>query len=245
MYFRRRRANHNEIEKRRREQQRLKLEELKGLLPGLKNEKASFLDIISGAIYYIHQLERNNPEESGTVQANQPVSTSHNYHPNNQQGPNAYQHPVLLSLSPSLHTLPENAILDPFQSYNGPTPIASPKKQSPNKPMAGGLTDLFDLGHNGRRESSILFPTNDPLKSILGKRNSSQHSFSEFFPKDFGELKTLGSKEICCPKCSRGIDNLIMIDCDICQAWYHTRCVGIESTQIPFQWTCPECGGSK
>lgn len=242
---RKRRINHNEIEKRRRDQQRLKLEELQQLLPDLRNEKASFLDIISGAINYIKILEgRSRGSRPAVVQSQQPFFFSAPAEPHTMAGD------TLVSFF--------NGMLAP-----GPTPAASPLKnvhssdsRSSSPPLASAAplsprkaSKLFSVPAENehvsrqRRESSILLPTNDPAKFVFGKRDSQQNSLSALFPLAFDDINTGTTGAIKCGKCTRGVDNLIMIDCDRCQSWYHIRCVGIDPTQIPFQWTCSECGG--
>lgn len=83
-------------------------------------------------------------------------------------------------------------------------------------------------------------PTKDPNTFVFGKRDSIQNFFSGTIPSMFDDGRT---REICCSKCQRGVDNLVMIDCDRCHGWYHVRCVGIDPVFIPLQWSCGECGG--
>lgn len=45
-----------------------------------------------------------------------------------------------------------------------------------------------------------------------------------------------------CPSCNHPQQNLAMIACDVCDRWYHFRCVGIDQEPPERQkWYCPEC----
>ena len=97
-------------------------------------------------------------------------------------------------------------------------------------------------GSISRRDSAMLLPTNDPNTFLFGKRDSIQNFFSGPLPEMFEDGPR---SQIHCTKCARGVDNLIMIDCDKCHSWYHIGCVGIDANQIPLAWCCPECGGTR
>ncbi len=95
-------------------------------------------------------------------------------------------------------------------------------------------------GSISRRDSAMLLPTNDPNTFLFGKRDSMQNFFAGSLP---GMFEDAPAAIVSCSKCHRGVDNLIMIDCDQCHSWYHIRCVSIDPTCIPLQWSCPECHG--
>ena len=98
--------------------------------------------------------------------------------------------------------------------------------------------NTFDLG---RRQSSLLLPVDDRSGSayFFSKRDSLNSFINEIVPNIVtGEAL---SNEITCRKCSFGMNNQIMIDCDGCGKWFHIRCIGVDSNCIPAVWSCPTC----
>lgn len=116
-----------------------------------------------------------------------------------------------------------------------------------SKDHTGSVSSLLNLpsqnlnaiNTNGsRRDSAMLLPTVDPNRFLFGRRDSLHTLLSGPLPVFFQQ----GSdSEVTCLKCHRGVDNLIMIDCDICHQWFHIRCVSISPEQIPLNWSCPQC----
>jgi hypothetical protein len=86
-----------------------------------------------------------------------------------------------------------------------------------------------------RRDSSLLF-TSSSGEVFWNKRDHTSGSIGTMFP-----LEQTMHAEIRCGKCQRGLDNLIMIDCEKCKTWYHLRCVNIPPESIPLVWKCLEC----
>lgn len=89
-----------------------------------------------------------------------------------------------------------------------------------------------------RRDSGLLLPTDDPSIFYFGHRDSIQTMMAVPLPMI---LDDTSEAYVSCQKCQRGVDGLVMIDCDKCHRWYHIRCVGIDATSIPITWKCPEC----
>lgn len=87
------------------------------------------------------------------------------------------------------------------------------------------------------RKSSLILPADDAV--YFGKRSDSIHAFLHSGLSSV--LEESVQADIRCAKCSRGINSLIMVDCDQCHAWYHIRCVGLEAAHIPVTWRCAEC----
>jgi hypothetical protein len=120
----------------------------------------------------------------------------------------------------------------PHQMLSVPGAVQPEEK----RPSTSSGSD-FDLNtYLQDRKSSLILPTDDNV--FLGKRDSIQNFFTTGMPSILEE--SLQSDIRCC-KCQRGINSLIMIDCDKCHSWYHIRCVGIDSANIPLTWTCTEC----
>ena len=86
-----------------------------------------------------------------------------------------------------------------------------------------------------RRDSSLLF-TSSSGEVFWNKRDSTSGSMGIMFP-----LEQTMHSDIRCGKCQRGVDNLIMIDCEKCKTWYHLRCVKIPPESVPLVWKCLEC----
>jgi hypothetical protein len=86
-----------------------------------------------------------------------------------------------------------------------------------------------------RRDSSLLF-TSSSGEVFWNKRDSNSGSVGIMYP-----LEHNMHSDIRCGKCQRGLDNLIMIDCEKCKTWYHLRCVKIPPESIPLVWKCLEC----
>ena len=67
----RRRAQHNEMEKKRREHQRVRLDELRACIPGIESSKASMIHIIVKAREYIQYLQSKLVEAERLLAQNQ------------------------------------------------------------------------------------------------------------------------------------------------------------------------------
>lgn len=253
---RKRRENHNEIEKRRRDQQRQRLEVLRQQVPRLTSPRASAVTIITEATEYIKLLQRRVTELEELV---------------GQAGvalPVPPQMPQFISLPAEPHTMPEDALYGFLFAHNSASTTHSSEEGSPSKfsgmplicpvhhlPLVfsseanvsgRGQSATLRLppllpkkGSLSRRDSALLLPTKDPNTFVFGKRDSIQNFFSGTLPTMFQDAT---SRDIFCSKCRRGVENLVMIDCDRCHSWYHVRCVGIDPVFIPLQWSCAECG---
>lgn len=140
---------------------------------------------------------------------------------------------------------PADVVTPPFEliQENGLHAIAeaitassetSSKRDSGNSFNKSSDSELRDRFIN-RRKSSLLFSS--------GSGVFWNHRASSFTP-ELGSMFPIEESlhlDIRCEKCQRGIDNLIMIDCEKCKLWYHLRCVNISPEAIPLTWTCPEC----
>lgn len=261
---RKRRHNHNEIEKKRRDQQRQRLDVLREQIPLLESERPSAVTIISSAIDYIKLLKNRLALLEGYFASTefaelprllpaQPQFISVPSEPHRMAGE------TLLSMIQTqgiMATRPRGKKLAPRverrdSNAAGAAPVKTRQElleqfpdlahRSLNAQPAAALPALVPKGAvpmPSRRDSSMLLPTSDPKTFLFGKRNSSQNFFAGQLPSFFEDfLQT----EINCTKCFHGVENLVMIDCDKCHSWYHIRCVGIKTTQIPLQWQCPEC----
>lgn len=233
---RKRRENHNEIEKKRRDLQRLRLEELRQQIPKLASDRPSAVTIISEATSYVRELQMRVTQLDTFI--------------HNAGLTSPAQQPLFISAPSEPHTMPGDALFSFLQANNQPsftnTLVAnsgstdsSPKKILPSK---DGLLEIAprpgNHHHITRRDSSLLLPTNDPNTFLFGKRDSMQNLFSGSIPFIFEDAH---ASEVNCRVCLRGVENLIMIDCDSCHNWFHIRCVGIESNVIPLQWKCSSC----
>ena len=62
-----------------------------------------------------------------------------------------------------------------------------------------------------------------------------------------GNISSFQGKDKKTPKEIRSTTHVIPILCDcglgyeICDAWHHRVCVGLENTALPQQWLCPQC----
>lgn len=117
---------------------------------------------------------------------------------------------------------------------------ASPNNE--NVPEQGNIV----RGRQGRRDSALLLPTADPNLFLYGHRDSMNNLFAAPLPYIMEQQKRPEDSEpanatITCKNCSSGIDNLIMIDCDQCHAWFHIKCIGLDSERIPIRWVCEDC----
>ncbi|PJF18396.1 hypothetical protein PSACC_01775 [Paramicrosporidium saccamoebae] len=231
---RKRRENHNEIEKKRRDQQRLRLEELRESIPRLQAERPSAVNIIMEAINYIRELNERVTQLDAFIVGMGKVP------------PAQVQRYVTVPDQP--HTMPGDVLFSYLQTKN-PLAYGMQADKGFNAGRAGSgdeNTNLFDpdqyqyqaTGQALRRDSAMLLPTKDPKTFLFGKRDSIQNLFTGSMPAIFHEN---AMADIQCSTCYRGVDNLIMIDCDGCHHWYHIRCVGIESHSIPLQWKCVKC----
>lgn len=196
---RRRRVNHNEIERARRVALKERLEELRMAIPVTASDPgASMVAIITAARDYIFSLNARIAQLEGGIN----------------------------------DTVQRQDVLMPQPQFR------SPKKLNTGSRSPSELS----LGSNSSgRKSSLLFPTHDSSGIIKAERDSLHNLFSGLFPSFMEDSFT----DIRCDKCHGGIQNLIMIDCDVCHAWYHIRCVGIATNGIPAAWTCKECGGKQ
>lgn len=89
---------------------------------------------------------------------------------------------------------------------------------------------------NNRRGSSLLMPMENETVMVQ-KRDSLSALFSGLLP-DFIDSSAVSETDIKCHKCQRGMNNMIMIDCDRCHKWYHIKCAHIDSGAIPTNWNC-------
>lgn len=103
--------------------------------------------------------------------------------------------------------------------------------------MLSVMDESLIVGAN-RKDSALLLPTPDPATFVYGQRDSMHAMFSLPLPHI---IEPNHPSYVACGKCGRGVENLIMIDCDVCHRWYHIRCMSINPTSIPVRWTCPEC----
>lgn len=225
---RRRRANHNEIERHRRVQQKQRLLELRMAIPGLGEESMAAIHVITRAKEYIDFLKGRVAElEMFTrtlVEASRGQSTLNGN----------LIHQTLLS----------HPNLQPPQMLQPPQPQSPEKRKRTKSPLAdvmlspsASLDDMEASAASRQRKSSLIFPTGDS-NLLFGQRDSLQQLFAGIMPS---LLEDTNQFDIRCVKCAGGINNLIMIDCDKCHEWYHIRCVGINTSAIPSSWLCPEC----
>ena len=251
--------NHNEIEKKRRDQQRLQLDILREQIPKLRLERPSAVTTIVGAIEHINVLTQRIQElETHLEQAGLVIPPTTLLVPaegNSQQ---------FITVPAEPHMMPGKVLLNFLQTQNGssPSPLrteaafsqpASPSGRRMRSIAASTIPIAPAMAHenfdpnvaidsrNGsikRRDSAMLLPTNDPNTFLFGKRDSLQNFFAGSLPTIFDDMPRT---EFHCTKCQRGVENLIMIDCDNCHDWYHIRCVGIDGNHIPLQWRCNEC----
>lgn len=225
---RRRRANHNEIERHRRIQQKQKLDDLRMTIPSIANESMAAVHVITRAKEYIDYLKGRVAElevftrtlmESGRGQSTLNGNLIHQTLLSHQQ----HQQPQMLQ--PPQQTSPEKR-----------KRTKSPLADMMLSPTAS-FDELTQSVATRQRKSSLIFPTGDS-NLLFGQRDSLQQLFAGIMPS---LLEDTNQFDIKCVKCAGGINNLIMIDCDKCHEWYHIRCVGINTSAIPSNWLCPEC----
>lgn len=248
---RKRRLNHNEIEKKRRDQQRHQLEVLRSVIPSLHNERPSALTIITTATDYVSRLSARVRELEDFVRQTGhqvPVAAS----------PSLVESQQFIAVPAEPHTMPGEQLLTFLQAQGSSSPVKAGEAAATGPhgdPHAKKIRVLspavaqenFDptqhtinprTGSIRRRDSAMLLPTNDPNTFLFGKRDSLQNFFAGPLPTIFDDTPRA---EFHCTKCHRGVENLIMIDCDHCHSWYHIRCVDIDPNHIPLQWRCKEC----
>lgn len=243
---RKRRTNHNEIEKKRRDLQRIKLDELKRNLPRLDSDKPSAVTIITEATGYIRELDGRVNQLSNYIISSGLTLPVHI--------------PQHISVPKEPHTMGNEDLFSFLQTRNSQPYIEispEPPKHAKNSTSedlkisrlleSSGEDNVFEpdqnqghllSGRRVRRDSSMLLPTSDPKTFLFGKRDSIHNLFS-------GSISTMfqdsSQQSITCASCRRGVDNLVMIDCDRCHNWHHTNCIGIEAGTIPLQWLCDNC----
>lgn len=256
------RVNHNEIERKRRNAQKARLEELRQVIPMLSGQdRASTVNIIVNAKDYIEQLKGRVADlerfvhsvqgVAGQAKQLRPSSSQHQATPilPNVPGytpiapvPNQ-NHPALL-LAEAASSLP--AIERPVTKGPSQARIA-PHRLDENNPTIANLSQAMKRRSSSSgddflallqaRKSSLILPAEDGV--YFGKRSDSIHNFLTSGLNSVLEENI--QADIRCAKCSRGINSLIMVDCDRCHSWYHIRCVGLDAHHIPVSWKCPEC----
>lgn len=287
--------SHNEIERRRRDNQRDRLEELRRVLPNTRDNKSSMVATIVRAREYIQQLHTRIGDLERMLAMTQATAFSGAavqggaapFGMSMALPPIASAHPATLApIAPrpltaaNLPTLPANHpayTLTNITSSAGQVPHVTqthdddiaPKKGVPFKRGRHGSTALFTVPEDGkpnevihpppqelhvsrrqsdgteapkrdRRDSALLLPTADPNLYLYGHRDSMQNLFAAPLPFIM-QQQDQNEADLTCAKCARGINNLIMIDCDKCHTWYHIRCIGLDPERIPVHWTCQNC----
>lgn len=222
---RRRRANHNEIERSRRNAQKQKMEDLRMSIPSLASEPVAAVHIIARAKEYIDYLKARVVELEAFTKTLMDVK----------------QLPAQQTLvSPELGSVLNGTMIQQTLLQGG-SPQANRRKRSKsplNDLMLTPQPTIEDLSApRQQRKSSLIFPTGDS-NVLFGQRDSLQQLFAGIMPS---LLEDSNHFDIKCIKCAGGINNLIMIDCDRCHEWYHIRCVGINTAAIPSNWLCAEC----
>ncbi len=107
------------------------------------------------------------------------------------------------------------------------------------KRCSSGHDDIFLKNFRQRRESSLLLPIHSTDSVVIQKRDSLSSLFSGLLP-DVIEESVLGGS-VKCSHCTKGVDSMIMVDCDRCHKWYHLVCAGVDASAIPTFWTCKSC----
>lgn len=254
------RKNHNEFERRRRDQQRQRLEELRQSIPGL-DSKASMVAVLTAAREYIDELKMR---VGGTGGGAAPRADSSFFlqdmispprSPLGMTGPPAnsreFDANVLLGLPAEIRKGSSDSdeprairkgrsdaleAFPPIYGMQNQQPAFYPNQTRPSL-MLSVMDESMIFGTN-RKDSALLLPTPDPSTFVYGQRDSMQTLFSVPLPHI---SEPSHPSYVACGKCARGVENLIMIDCDACHRWYHIRCMAINPTSIPVRWTCPEC----
>ena len=99
--------------------------------------------------------------------------------------------------------------------------------------------DIFLKNFRQRRESSLLLPIQSSDAVVVQKRDSLSSLFSGLLPDVVEESALVG--DVKCAHCVKGVDSMIMVDCDRCHKWYHLVCAGVDASAIPTFWTCKTC----
>lgn len=263
------RKNHNEFERRRRDQQRQRLEELRQAIPGL-DAKASMVAVLTAARQYIDELKMKSGGGGGVPSisvsradsfGNQlqdlispprsPLGTGNGrnseefdmggllgvaggYRKSSSESDDAGAirkgRTAVLDTIPPIYNLPSH-----------PNNLMSPPVYFPNQARPSLLLSVMDeslvMGQH-RKDSALLLPTPDPATFVYGQRDSMHAMFSVPLPHI---IEPNHPSYVACGKCGRGVESLIMIDCDVCHRWYHIRCMGINPSSIPVRWACAEC----
>lgn len=284
-----RRLTHNEIERRRRDNQRDKLDELRSVIPNINDSRPSMIGTLIRAKEYIEALQGRVLELERILAAaatappmipGQSFSGPPGYPPSGAYpGMPHLQPPMDYGMSLGQQFTPKptpgkrrssslermmnpEADMNPFLgkafkqgrqgSFANLFSIMEEAHQLSSKAPRGpsdrsgslerrqGDIDALGYGHADRRDSALLLPTADPNLYLYGHRGSLNNLFAA--PLNYIlEQQEQPNDPISCHKCKHGIDNLIMIDCDNCHNWYHIRCIGMESENIPIKWICSEC----
>lgn len=90
-----------------------------------------------------------------------------------------------------------------------------------------------------RRESSLLLPIQSTEAVVVQKRDSLSSLFSGLLPDVVEQSALIG--DVKCGICDKGVENMIMVDCDRCHRWYHLACANVDPAAIPTFWTCTGC----
>ncbi len=73
------------------------------------------------------------------------------------------------------------------------------------------------------------------------ERNSNDEEKGEVMRKPKNASPNDESEVIAC-SCGKGFsDQKFMIDCDMCQSWFHGYCVNVDMINPPKKWTCDDC----
>jgi hypothetical protein len=263
------RKNHNEFERRRRDQQRQRLEELRQSIPGL-DSKASMVAVLTAAREYIDELKmRVGGTGGGSSGGGIDTAPGHRADssfflqdmispprsPLGMAAPTAstreFDANVLLGLPAEIRKGSSDSdeprpirkgrsdaldVLPPLYGMQQQQSAFFPNQTRPSL-MLSVMDESMIFGAN-RKDSALLLPTPDPGTFVYGQRDSMHALFSVPLPHI---SEPSHRSYVACGKCARGVENLIMIDCDVCHRWYHIRCMAINPTSIPVRWTCPEC----
>lgn len=275
------RKNHNEFERKRRDLQRVRLEELRSVIPGL-DAKASMVTVLTAAKECIEYLRAQNPSLSfgprmmpavapklatnissrastlnssnlenefdlekllGLPAELRKTSTDSENSSSNLQGTFKKGRLQLVDGMPTVSPsqFPPEAMTIKVQRAPSPPGGTMAPPMMPNLARNSLIATVMDESYftgPARKDSALLLPTPDPGTFMFGQRDSMHQFFSVPLPNI---LEPGHPAYVSCGKCSRGVESLIMIDCDCCHRWYHIRCMDIDPTSIPVRWRCPEC----
>uniref|UniRef100_T1KTL2 PHD-type domain-containing protein n=1 Tax=Tetranychus urticae TaxID=32264 RepID=T1KTL2_TETUR len=78
---------------------------------------------------------------------------------------------------------------------------------------------------------------NDFIDLSLIEQFFETSAFIEFVNK----VNSLKNKRWLCDSCRKTTGPKIVLQCDVCLAWYHLRCVGLKSVPKTQFYKCPEC----